>query len=173
MGTIRPRSIVTIDKEKEAAIGMDDMAFRHFEDFSVGEEIDLGTYDLTRADIVEIASTYDPQPFHLDEEAAASSMLGIFCASGWHGCAILIRLLVDGLLHNTASMGAGRVDSVRWLRPVTPGRLTASLQVNETRASRTRPEMGIVHCRLLLCNEAGDVLTEMKTPVLQRRKGAS
>lgn len=150
---------------------MDSMAFRHFEDFSVGEEINLGTYDLSRDEIVEFASTYDPQPFHLDEEAAERSMLGTFCASGWHGCAIMIRLLVLGLLRNTASMGAGRVDSVRWLRPVTPGRLSAFLQVTETRASRSRPEMGIVHCRLVLNNADGETLTEMKTPVLQRRKG--
>ena len=147
-------------------------AFRYFEDFVPGEEIDLGCYELGRDEIIDFATDFDPQPFHLDEEAGKASLLGTFCASGWQACGVTMRLMVDALLANTASMGAGSIDRVRWLKPVVPGPLFARLLVLDARASRSRPEMGIVQCRATLMDASGTALLEMEFPMLQGRRAA-
>src|SRR5262245_52420604 len=93
----------------------------HHEDIEVGKPLMLGGTTVTKEAIVGFARTYDPQPIHLDEEAAKASLVGGLCASGYHTCAIMMRLLVDGLLGNAASLGSPGVDEVRWLKPVRPG----------------------------------------------------
>ena len=100
--------------------------FRYFDDFAVGDHFFLGSYVLSKEEIIAYAREFDPQPFHLDEEAARASMLGGLCASGWHGCAILMRLFYEGLLKSSASMGSGGVDEVRWVKPIFPGTLTGA-----------------------------------------------
>src|SRR5579859_3157513 len=97
------------------------MAHRYFEDFAVGHTLELGSYTITREEILAFARQFDPQPFHTDEEQAKASLYGGLIASGWHTASIFMRLLVDGLLNDTASMGSPGVDELRWLRPVRPG----------------------------------------------------
>src|SRR6201989_1795722 len=96
-------------------------ALLHFEDFPVDETVTYGNYTLTREAILEFAGEYDPQPFHLDEAAAEASLLGGLAASGWHACAIMMRLNCDGFLLSATSMGAPGIDEVKWLAPLRPG----------------------------------------------------
>ena len=93
----------------------------HFEDFAVGQVIDLGTYAVTAAEIREFASEFDPQPFHLDEAAGKASILGGLAASGWHVCSMLMRMIADSWLNKSASMGSNGVSEVKWLKPVLAG----------------------------------------------------
>jgi len=94
---------------------------RYLEDFVVGERQSLGARTVTAEDIVDFARDYDPQPFHLDEAAAAKSAFGGLVASGWHVGAMAMRLLADNLLSKTASLGSPGLDKVQWLQPVRPG----------------------------------------------------
>jgi len=93
----------------------------YFEDLSEGDTASAGSRTVTAEEIVAFAERYDPQPFHVDEEAAAQSPFGGLVASGWHTAALTMRLLVDGVLSETASQGALGVDELRWHRPVRPG----------------------------------------------------
>ena len=123
---------------------------RHaFEDFIPGAVIPLGEVAVTRETIVAFARAWDPQPLHLNEGVAREGPAGGLIASGWHTCCLNMRLLVEGLLAGSTSLGAPGVDEVRWLAPVRPGdRLRSALSVLEVKASRSRPEMGLVRCRL-------------------------
>jgi acyl dehydratase len=124
------------------------MKLRYFEDFAVGEELALAPHTVTRAEIVAFAAEFDPQPFHLDEAAAADTLLGGLAASGWHSCALFMRMLYDGWLRQAASMGSPGVETLKWLRPVRPGDvLSGRSVVLEARASRTRPDRGFVRFR--------------------------
>ena len=106
-----------------------------FEDFVTGDVIELGAKRATADEIVAFASEFDPQPMHLDETAGQKSLLGGLGASGWHGCGIMMRMICDGFMLDSASMGAGGVEEVQWTRPIRPGdRLTLRLTVLDTRA---------------------------------------
>lgn len=144
-----------------------------FEDFSPGMG---GTADLpvvTRDAIVAFAGEYDPQSFHLDEEAATHSFVGELIASGWHSCALLMRAIADGLLLRSTCMGAPGVDEVRWLRPVRPGdALRLRWTVGEAKASRSRPEMGLVRFRFEMLRGDEPVLTQSNWIMFGRRLSA-
>jgi acyl dehydratase len=145
----------------------------HFEDFAVGQVIDLGSYAVTAAEIREFASEFDPQPFHLDEAAGRASLLGGLAASGWHVCAMFMRLLADGWLNKTASMGSNGVPEVKWLKPVLAGEvLSGTVTIISKRVSSKRPEMGIFQCLFELFNQAGVKKTEMTAVVFMRVKAA-
>jgi acyl dehydratase len=144
---------------------------RYFEDFEAGQEYPVGPYAVTRAEIIAFAAEFDPQPFHLDEAAAADSLLGGLSASGWHTCAIFMRMMCDGWLSGSASMGAPGVDTLKWLRPVRPGDvLSGRSVVVETRASKSRPDRGFVQFRHEVANHRGEpVLTLEHSHMLSRR----
>ena len=115
----------------------------YLDDLEPGQVHDLGRRTLTRDEIVAFAGAWDPQPFHLDERAAAASIYGGLIASGWHTVCVFMRLFVDGLLNRAAAMGSPGVDELRWLRPVRPGdTLAARLEVLEVRPSRSKPDRG-------------------------------
>jgi acyl dehydratase len=119
----------------------------HFEDFPVGRTGTLPAKRVAREEVLAFAGEFDPQPMHLDEAAAAKSLLGGIAASGWHTCAMLMRMICDGFLLETASLGSPGIAEVRWLKPVMPGNiLTATWEVTEARRSKSKPEMGI--CRI-------------------------
>jgi acyl dehydratase len=129
----------------------------YFEDFPAGASGECGPRLVTREEIVAFAREFDPQPFHLDEGLARSTFVGELIASGWHSCALMMRIMFDGLVHKTSSMGAPGVEEVKWVKPVRPGDLlTARWNVIETRSSRSRPEMGLIHMRVLLVNQRGE-----------------
>ncbi len=140
------------------------MGIRYFEDFQVGETIDLGsTAPITAEDIIAFARQFDPQPFHLDAEQAKDSIFGQLVASGWHTTSLFMRLLVDGLLNQTISMGSPGVDEIRWLRPLRPGdTLHARFTVLENSASKSRPKMGILRSKCELFNQNEEIVMTLK-----------
>lgn len=144
---------------------------RYFEDIVPGEVVHAGPIEVTSDDIIAFAQMYDPQPFHLDETAAAASLLGGLAASGWHTVAIGMRLFWDGFVRHVASMGAPGVAEVRWTRPVRPGdALSLELTVGETRVSASRVDRGYVAVWLDVRNGGGEtVMTWRFTFIVQRR----
>lgn len=147
------------------------MPLRYFEDFQAGQEFPLGPRTVTRAEIIAFAAEFDPQPFHLDEQAAASSLLGGLAASGWHTCALFMRMLFDGWLGETASMGSPGVDRLKWKRPVRPGDvLSGRSLVLDCRASRSRSDRGFVRCRNDVVNDRGELVMTCDNPVMVTRR---
>lgn len=146
-----------------------------FEDFKPGHFGTFGPRHITREEIIAFAREYDPQPMHLDEEAANASLLKGLSGSGWHMCSLMMRMIYDGFLHKTASMGSPGVDQMRWLAPFRPGDdLTLNVEVIEARASQSRPTLGIVKFKFSTLNAKGQTISEMITPIMiGRREPAS
>jgi acyl dehydratase len=141
-----------------------DVAFkRHFEDIEVGKPHDYGTYEVTKDEIFEFAHAYDPQPHHIDEEAAKLSLVKGLCASGWHTCAMFMRMFFDGMLADCASMGGPAIDEVRWMKPVRPGHvLKGRSTCVEKRIMRSRPWIGICKVQHEMFNQEGELLMTMQ-----------
>jgi acyl dehydratase len=132
-----------------------------YEDFEPGSVKSYGPRLITREEIIEFASEFDPQPMHLDEEAANKSMLKGLSGSGWHTCAIMMRMIYDGFLHNSSSLGAPGVDEVRWVRPVRPNdELTIRVTCLEKRDSGSRPQVGIVRFNLEMLNAKQEIVLQ-------------
>jgi acyl dehydratase len=144
-----------------------------FEDFPPGHFGTIGPRRVTREEILAFAAEFDPQPMHLDEEAAGGSMLGGLAASGWHLCSLMMRMMVDGYMGRTAVIASPGVDQLRWLAPLRPGDdITLDIDVVEARVSRSRPETGIVTFKGVVRNAAGQVLCEMLSPIMIQRRSA-
>lgn len=145
---------------------------RYFEDIDVGDVYELDArYDVTEDEIKEFAEKYDPQPFHLDEEAAKESIFGSLAASGWHTASMCMRLLVDDFLEPETSMGARGVDELRWKHPVYPGdTLRIEVEILEKRVSESRPEMGHVRMGLTGYNQNDVAVIEWKALGMHRRR---
>jgi acyl dehydratase len=130
----------------------------HYEDFALGQSGEHGPYEVTAAEIKDFAQRWDPQPFHLDEEAGRASLMGALCASGWHVCAMMNRLMIDGYVNRSASMGSFGLSEVRWAKPVFPGdRLSLRWAVTDKRISSRRPEMGIITMHFELSDHNGQL----------------
>jgi acyl dehydratase len=141
------------------------------EDFPPGRLGTFGPRHVTREDILAFAAEFDPQPMHLDEEAAKRSMLNGLSGSGWHLCSLMMRMMCDGFLGRTASMGSPGVNEVRWLAPLRPGDdLLLDVEVTEARVSKSRPESGIVTFKGVVRNASGEALCEMISPIMVRRR---
>ena len=128
---------------------------QYFEDIEVGSKASFGNYEVTRDEVIAFAQKYDPQPFHLSDEAAAETHFGRLSASGWHTCAMTMAMVVENLKsHRQAGLGSPGIDELRWLRPVYPGdTLRCESEVLDKRASESRPEMGIFHSRMTVFNQ--------------------
>jgi acyl dehydratase len=136
---------------------------RYFEDFHAGDVVRLGRRQVTRDEIVAFAREFDPQPFHVDERAAAESPFGGLIASGWHTAAMFMGLFVRELLLDSASLGSPGVEELRWLRPVRPGdELTGLVHVVETRPSEREPRRGTVTTESEVINQDGEVVMRMR-----------
>jgi acyl dehydratase len=145
-----------------------------FEDFKPGRLGSFGPRRVTREEILAFAAEFDPQPMHLDEEAASRSMLKGLSGSGWHLCSIIMRMMFDGFIGRTASLGSPGVNELRWLAPLRPGdELTLDVDVAEARVSRSRPTTGIVTLKAVVNNAAGQALCEMISPIIVRRRDDS
>lgn len=146
----------------------------YFEDFVPGTVALPGSVTVTADAIVAFAREFDPHPFHVDEEAAKKTFAGGLIASGWHSCALLMRLVADGYILDSSSMGGPGVEELRWLKPVRPGdTLRARRTVLETRASRSRPEMGLIRLNSELINQADEtVMTQLSWGMMGRRDAA-
>ena len=150
-------------------------AMKYFEDVRTGERDTLGSYTITEAEIVAFATTYDPQPFHTDPQAAKDTIFGGLIASGWHTCAIMMRMTADTIRRNQAmTTGSPGVDSCRWLKPVRPGdTLTGRSQVLDVWPSRTKP-FGFVRSRVELLNQRDEiVLSLVGLSMYRRREGGA
>lgn len=147
---------------------MDD---RWFEDYLPGTTTELGSIRVDEAEVVEFAQRYDPQPFHVDPEAAAAGPFGGLIASGWHTCALMMRLLVEQYLSPASSLGSPGVDELRWLRPVRPGdELVLRTTVEDARLSASKPDRGIVRTRVALVDQEGrEVLRLLATNLVRAR----
>lgn len=134
-----------------------------YEDLAVGQKQAFGRYEVTREEVIEFASKYDPQPFHLDDEAAAATHFGRLSASGWHTCAMTMAMLVENLKANRqAGLGSPGIDQLRWKKPVFPGdTLRCESVVIEKRRSGSRPEMGIFKSSLTVFNQNDEPVLEM------------
>ena len=132
---------------------------KYYEDIAVGDTEEFGEYHVTKEEIIEFASQYDPQPFHTDEEAAKESAFGELVASGWHTAAICMRLLVDNMMDKRASMGARGVDELRWRQPVRPGdTIHLRTEVVDKRRSESDPGRGYVDNKMEGLNQDGEVV---------------
>jgi acyl dehydratase len=128
---------------------------QYFEDIEVGMKSSFGHYEVTREEVIAFASKYDPQPFHLSDEAAATTHFGRLSASGWHTCAMTMSMVVANLeAHSQAGLGSPGIDELRWLKPVYPGdTLRCETELLEKRASQSRPEMGSFRSRMTVLNQ--------------------
>ena len=145
----------------------------YWEDFKPGESFPMGERVMDRDEMMAFARQFDPQPFHIDEEAAKRSIYGGLIASGWHTVALVMRMMCDSYLNQSASLGSPGVDNVRWLKPVRPGdTIRARRTVLESRASQSRPEMGLVKTRWEVFNQDDELVMTIEGYGMFYRRGA-
>jgi len=146
----------------------------YWEDYAVGQRYLLGQTSFTETEIVAFAREFDPQSFHIDSGAAATSMYGGLIASGWHINAKLMRLFVDNYLDTRTSLGSPGVDKVRWLRPVRAGdTLTAWIECTAKTPSRSKPDRGVLHEKWLAENQRGELVVTIEGMGMVRRRPAA
>ncbi|MGN6279692.1 MAG: MaoC family dehydratase [Sphingomonas sp.] len=145
---------------------------QYFEDIEVGKTARFGNYEVTREEVIAFAEKYDPQPFHLSDEAAAATHFGRLSASGWHTCAMTMAMLVEQLkAQKQAGLGSPGIDELRWLIPVYPGdTLSCETEVIDKRPSRSRPEMGSYRSRMTVRNQRDEaVMTFISIGLIRTR----
>jgi acyl dehydratase len=143
----------------------------YWEDFKSGAVTVYGPRLVTREEIVAFASEFDPQPMHLDEAAASATILGGLGASGWHSCSLLMRMICDGFILDSTSMGSPGIEEVRWLKPLRPGtNIRVRTTVLDTRASGSRLEMGLARFMMEVIDDADAVITALTTTLMFRRR---
>ena len=142
-----------------------------WEDMAVGQVRDLGTISPSREEIIAFASKFDPQPFHLDDAAGEASVFGGLCASGWHTCAMAMRLMVTNFLSQTSSLGSPGLENIRWTKPVYPGdTLRLQSSVLETKPMGRRPDVGMTRNLWEMFNQHGDKVLHMEGWGMFRRR---
>ncbi|HTK59488.1 MAG TPA: MaoC family dehydratase [Sphingomicrobium sp.] len=144
----------------------------YFEDCEVGAETLFGHYDVTREEVLEFARKYDPQPFHLSDEAAAKTHFGRLAASGWHTCAMTMAVIARHVVDTEqAGLGSPGIDELRWLKPVYPGdRLTVRGKVIESIPSRSKPTIGVIRSENTVTNQDdAPVMRFISIVMMQRR----
>ena len=144
----------------------------YLEDFSVGDTHEFGRYLVSVEEVMEFGRKYDPQPFHIDEDAAAKSHFGGLIASGWHTCSMFMKMLADDFnARGGGSLGSPGVDELRWLKPVRPGDvLSVRSEVLEARPSKSKPERGIVRSRFEIFRQDGAVVMSLTSVSLMNRR---
>jgi acyl dehydratase len=145
----------------------------YFEDFAPEWTAEYGPRRVTREEIIGFAAQFDPQPMHLDEDAARHTLLGGLGASGWHTCAVMMKMIADGLLLDSASMGAPGIEEVKWLKPVRPGdSLTVRGSVLWSRTSKSKPDRGFVNFFWEVFNDRGEKVMTLICPQMLLRRNA-
>lgn len=145
----------------------------YFEDFETGKTIEVGSCTVSEDEAIDFATRFDPQPFHIDRDAAAKSMYGGIIASGWHTCGMMMRVMVDGFLKDAASLGSPGIDEIRWLKPVRGGdTLTVSTTVLEKRPSSSKPDRGIIVTLWEAKNQRGEPVATIRGMGLFQRRSA-
>jgi acyl dehydratase len=147
---------------------------RWFEDYRPGLVLAFGSIRVEEAEVIEFARRYDPQPFHIDADAAAKGAYGGLIASGWHTGSLMMRLLVEHYLSPASSLGSPGLDELRWLAPVRPGDvLSVRVTILETRRSRSKPDRGLVRSRIEVLNQRREVVMSMLALNLTRCRDRS
>jgi acyl dehydratase len=142
-----------------------------FDDLSAGQVYTFGAHEMTEAEIIEFATRFDPQPFHVDPVAARESTFGGLIASGWHTGAVMMRMLVDHFINLEASLGSPGLDEIRWPRPVRPGdTLHVRVTVLETIPSRSKPDRGVIRSLTEAITGDGEVVMSMRGMTMLRRR---
>lgn len=150
------------------------MGLLYFEDFPPGEVVEYGDLEVSAVRIKAFAEQFDPQPFHLDENAARESMAGGLIASGWHTAAMLMRMNCDHFLNRSAAQGAPGIEEVNWLKPVRPGdRLHVRRTTKGARPSASRPELGLIDFVFEVVNHKGEVAMTQKNVIMFKRRPAA
>ena len=135
----------------------------YWEDFPVGNVREFGAMPVTRDAVIAFAQQFDPQPFHVDDDAAAAALFGRLSASGWHTCAMAMRMMCDDYLLESSSLGSPGIDNLRWTQPVYPGdTLSVRLTVLETRPMASRPSVGLVSSKWEVLNQQREVVLTMQ-----------
>jgi acyl dehydratase len=143
----------------------------YWEDYPVGSIRDFGPMVVTREATVAFAQQFDPQPFHLDDAAAAGTLFGRLSASGWHTCAMAMRMMCDAHLLDTASLGSPGVDNLRWLKPVFPGdTLRGRHTVLEARPMNSRPAVGLIRSKMETFNQHQEPVLTLESWGMFRRR---
>lgn len=139
----------------------DDMIY--YEDLEIGAKQSFGRYEVTREEVIEFAKKYDPQAFHLDDDAAAKTHFGRLSASGWHTCAMTMAMMVENMKNvKQAGLGSPGVDNLQWKKPVYPGdTLRVESEVISKRRSQSRREMGLFKSRAQIFNQNDEIVLEM------------
>jgi acyl dehydratase len=147
------------------------MTERWFEDYVVGTTAEHGSIRVEEEELLEFGRRFDPQPFHVDRQSASAGPYGGLIASGWHTCALMMRLLAQEYLSPVSSLGSPGVDELRWIRPVRPGDdLSLRTTVREARLSRSKPDRGLVRTQVELVDSSGDaVLTLLAMNLVRTR----
>jgi acyl dehydratase len=145
---------------------------KYLEDLKVGDKRRFGAYAVTREEVLTFARAYDPQPFHLSDEAAAKTHFGRLAASGWHTCAMTMAMLVEnGRADPFAGLGSPGVDELRWLKPVYPGdTLSVETEIVEVTPSRSKPDLGSFRSHVTVFNQADEPVMRMTSIVLVKRR---
>ena len=147
------------------------IAERYFEDYPVGEVTEFGDYPVTEAEVIEFATRYDPQPFHVDAQAARTTIFGGLIASGWMTASCAMRMMVDHYISARSSMGSPGIDELRWVAPVRPGdRLHMRVTVLESRPSTSKPDRGVLRFRWEVMRADGQTVMTLLTWALYRRR---
>ncbi len=135
----------------------------YWEDFPVGTVREFGALPVTREAVLAFAGQFDPQPFHLDDAAAGAGLFGKLSASGWHTCAMAMRMMCDDHLLESSSLGSPGIDHLRWSKPVFPGdTLSVRLTTLEARPMASRPSVGLILSKWEVLNQQRDVVLEMQ-----------
>ena len=143
----------------------------YWEDFPVGDTMEMGVHTFTEQEIIDFARQFDPQPFHIDPVAAKSSFFGGLVASGWHTCAIAMRLMVDKYVARSASLGSPGLDNIRWVAPVRAGdTIRYRRTTTKARPSESKPGVGLVHSRWEAFNQRGETVMTMEGWGMFRRR---
>jgi acyl dehydratase len=138
-----------------------------YEDFAGGASIEIGPKKVTAEEIIAFASEFDAQPMHLDEAAGKASLLGGLAASGWHSCAMFMRMICDAFLLDSTSQGSPGIEEVRWRAPVLAGdTLSGRCMAVSSRLSKSRPGLGLVSMRTELFNQHGRMVLEVKNSAM-------
>ena len=152
---------------------MSNQGERYFEDLEEGETYDCGSIEVTREEMLEFAARYDPQPIHVDEDAAGESMFGDLIASGWLTCALSARLLVEGYMNDNATLGGRGMDEIRWHQPVYAGTtLSVTVELVDKRSGEN-PEFGHTRVEVTTTNQDGETVLTMYGLGLVEKRSSS
>lgn len=145
-----------------------------YEDLTPGRVFDLGSQTVTKEDVIEFASEFDPQPFHLDEQAGKDSILGGLAASGWHTASMVMRLLAENLLNKSSCQGSPGIKELKWRKPVFPGDiLSATATVLEQRELKSRPGLGLVMFEIAAAKQDDVRVLTQVNPIMFLKRGAA